>query len=101
MSQFFTPYRTDQDAGTDTALHETLTHATATAVQSTAIPAKRILVTTVQSIAIKFGSNPTAAATDYIMPANSKMFFNCKSGNKLSAFNLSAATNYLSILYIG
>lgn len=101
MSQFFTPYRTDQASGTDGVMHETLTHASSAAVQSAAVPAKRILITTIQPITVKFGSNPTAAATDYVMPANSQMIFNFKAGNKVSAYNLGAATNYLSILYIG
>lgn len=96
MSQYVTPYRIDEASGTDSSKHQTISTSN-TSVASNAIEARRILITTGPvTTFIKFGSAPTAAATDYVVPANSQMIFNFKSGNKVAVFT--ASQSYTSIV---
>ena len=92
MSQHFTPYTLDADA----AKFQTISTNNAS-VQSTAITARRILITTGgQTTFVEFGANPTASVVDFVIPANSQMFFNFKSGNKVAVFT--SSQSYTSIL---
>lgn len=92
MSQYFTPFALDDDS---TKFQTISTNNTS--VQSTTITARRILITTgTQPSFIEFGANPTASAVDFLVPANSQMTFNFKSGNKVAVFTTSQS--YTSIL---
>jgi hypothetical protein len=96
MSQYFTPFEINEAAGTDTAKYQTISTNNAS-VASTAIESRRILITTgTATTFINFGSTPTAAVTNYVVPANSQMIFNFKSGNKVAVFT--ATQSYTSIL---
>ena len=92
MSQYYTPYTLDADA----AKFQTISTSN-TSVQSTAITARRILITTgSQTTFVEFGANPTASVTDFVIPADSQMIFNFKSGNKVAVFT--SSQSYTSIL---
>lgn len=92
MSQYFTPFALDDDS----AKFQTIS-TNNSSVQSSAITARRILITTgTQPSYIEFGSNPTASVADFVVPANSQMIFNFKSGNKVAVFTTSQS--YTSIL---
>lgn len=96
MSQYFTPYKIDEASGTDSAKYQTISTSNSS-VASNAIVARRILVTTgPQTTFVAFGSAPTASAASYVIPANSQMIFNFKSGNKVAVFT--ASQSYTSIL---
>jgi len=93
MSQYFTIQTLD---GTDAVRFQTISTNNAS-VQSTAITARRILITTgTQPTYIEFGANPTASVADFVVPANSQMIFNFKSGNKVAVYT--ATQSYTSIL---
>jgi hypothetical protein len=93
MSQYFTIQTLD---GTDAVRFQTISTNNAS-VQSTAITARRILITTgTQPTYIEFGTNPTASVADFVVPANSQMIFNFKSGNKVAVYT--ATQSYTSIL---
>lgn len=92
MSQYFTPFLLDDDS----TKFQTISTNNAS-VQSAAITARRILVTTgSQTTFVEFGSNPTASVIDFVIPANSQMIFNFKSGNKVAVFT--SSQSYTSIL---
>lgn len=92
MSQYFTPFSLDDDS----AKFQTISTNNAS-VQSTAITARRILVTTgSQTTFVEFGANPTASVVDFVVPANTQMIFNFKSGNKVAVFT--SSQSYTSIL---
>lgn len=92
MSQYFTPYTLDSN----TAKYQTIS-TNGASVASTAITARRILITTgTQATYIDFGAAPTAALTTFVVPANSQMIFNFKSGNKVAVFTVTQS--YTSIL---
>ena len=92
MSQYFTPYSLSDDS----AKYQTIS-TNNTSVQSTAITARRIMITTgVQATYVDFGANPTASVAKYVIPANSQMIFNFKTGNKVAVFT--ATQSYTSIL---
>lgn len=93
MSQYFTIQTLD---GTDAVRFQTISTNNAS-VQSTAITARRILITTgTQPTYIEFGTNPSAGVADFVVPANSQMIFNFKSGNKVAVYT--ATQSYTSIL---
>ena len=92
MSQYFTPYTLDDN----TAKYQTIS-TNGSSVASSAISARRIMITTgTQATYVDFGSTPTAAVTTYVVPANSQMIFNFKSGNKVAVYT--ATQSYTSIL---
>jgi len=92
MSQYFTPYTLDDN----TAKYQTIS-TNGSSVASSAITARRILITTgTQATYVDFGSAPTAAVTTYVIPANSQMIFNFKSGNKVAVYTVTQS--YTSIL---
>jgi hypothetical protein len=73
---------------------------TAVASTSTAITANRILlVSSLQAHYIQFGANPvaTASTASFVIPANTTMMFNFKSGEKVSAVS-HTGTAYLTIV---
>lgn len=91
MSQYYTPYSLDDDS----AKFQTIS-TNGSSVQSTAITARRILITTgSQTTFVEFGANPTASAVDFVVPANSQMIFNFKTGNKVAVYT--ASQSYTSI----
>jgi hypothetical protein len=93
MSQYYTIQTLD---GVDTNKYQTIS-TNNSSVQSTAITARRILITTgSQTTYIEFGTNPTASVTKYVVPANTQMIFNFKIGNKVAVFT--ASQSYTSIL---
>ena len=93
MSQYYTIQTLD---GIDSVKFQTIS-TNGASVQSTAISSRRILVTTGPvTTFIEFGTNPTAGATDFVVPANSQMIFNFKSGNKVAVYT--ASQSYTSIL---
>ena len=93
MSQYYTIQTLD---GTDTPNFQTIS-TNNTSVQSTAITARRILITTgAQPTYVEFGTNPTASIADFVIPANNQMIFNFKSGNKVAVYT--ATQSYTSIL---
>lgn len=93
MSQYFTIQTLD---GTDAVKFQTISTNNAS-VQSAAITSRRILITTgTQPSYIEFGTNPTASVADFVVPANSQMIFNFKSGNKVAVYT--ASQSYTSIL---
>ena len=93
MSQYYTIQLLD---GTDATKYQTIS-TNNTSVVSSAITARRILITTgSQTTYIEFGTNPTASVADYVVPANSQMIFNFKSGNKVAVYT--ATQSYTSIL---
>jgi hypothetical protein len=88
MSQYLTPFSIDNN----TAQFQTIA-VSGTSAQSTAIAARRIVITTnTLAVFVKFGANPTATTSDYLVPANSVMYFNFKTGDKVAAIS-SAATS--------
>ena len=92
MTQYFTPQTLDDN----TAKYQTLSTNNAS-VQTTAITGRRIMITTgAQATYILFGTNPTAAVTTYVVPANSQMIFNFKTGNKVAVYT--ATQSYTSVL---
>jgi len=92
MSQYFTPYALNDDS----ANFQTIS-TNGSSVQSTAITARRILITTgSQTTFVEFGTNPTASVVDFVIPANSQMIFNFKTGNKVAVYT--ANQSYTSIL---
>lgn len=92
MSQYLTPFSIDNN----TANFQTIA-VSGTSAQSTAITARRILITTnTLAVFVKFGSNPTATTSDFLVPANTTMYFNFKTGDKVAV--ISSAATSISIL---
>ena len=92
MSQYFTPHSLTDDS----AKYQTIS-TNNTSVQSSAITGRRIMITTgIQATYIEFGTNPSAGVTKYVVPANSQMIFNFKTGNRVAVFT--ATQSYTSIL---
>lgn len=93
MSQYYTIQTLD---GVDTVKFQTIS-TNGASVQSTAVSSRRILITTgAATTFIEFGTNPTAGATDFVVPANSQMIFNFKPGNKVAIYTVTQS--YTSIL---
>lgn len=96
MSQYYTPFKIDEAPGTDTGQFQTISTSNAS-VASNAIVARRIMITTgAATTFIAFGSAPTASVSSFVVPANSSMIFNFKSGNKVAVFT--STQSYTSIL---
>lgn len=92
MSQYFTPYTLEDD----TAKFQTIS-TNGSSVASNAITARRILITTgTQATYVAFGTAPTASVSTFVVPANSQMIFNFKSGNKVAVYTVTQS--YTSIL---
>lgn len=92
MSQYFTPQNLDDDS----IRYQTISTNGASVV-STAVTARRILITTGPvTTFVEFGAAPTASVADFVIPANSQMIFNFKSGNKVAVYT--ATQSYTSIL---
>lgn len=103
MSQYFTPYKIDEAIATDTAKYQTIS-TNGSSVASSAIDARRILVTTGPvTTFVAFGTAPTASTSSFVIPANSQMIFNFKkeisgtsANNKVAVYT--ASQSYTSIL---
>lgn len=92
MSQYLTPF-----AITDNAANFQTISVSGTSAQSSAIAARRIVITTnTLAVFVKFGSNPTATTSDYLVPANSIMYFNFKTGDKVAV--ISSGNTSISIV---
>lgn len=92
MSQYLTPFSIIDN----TANFQTIS-VSGTSAQSTAITARRIVITTnTLAVFVKFGSNPTATTSDYLVPANTIMYFNFKTGDKVAV--ISSGNTSISIV---
>lgn len=92
MSQYLTPYSIDNN----TAQFQTVA-VSGTSAASAAITARRILITTgTLPVFVKFGTAPTATTSDFQIPANSVMYFNWKTGDKVAA--IASGATAISIL---
>ena len=92
MSQYLTPFSIDDNS----ANFQTVS-VSGTSAQSTAITARRIVITTnTIAVFVKFGTNPTATTADFLIPANTTMYFNFKTGDKVAV--ISSTTTSISIL---
>lgn len=89
MSQYLTPFSIDDNS----AKFQTLAVSGSSAA-STAITARRILITTgTLPVFVAFGAAPTATTSSFQIPANTIMAFNFKTGDKVAAI----ASNSTSI----
>lgn len=94
MSQYYTIQTIE---GTDTVKFQTLATSSTVSV-SNAFTSRRILITT-GNLAhyVQFGTAPgVTTANGFIVPANTTMIFNFKSGNKVAAAAVAASS--MSIL---
>jgi hypothetical protein len=96
MSQYYTI--TTITASTGTNKYVTVPLSAGTITTSTAITARRVLITNGASpVFLAFGSSPvTGVNVGFQIPANGEMIFNFKSGDKVAA--VSAAASAISIL---
>lgn len=93
MSQYYTIQTLD---GNDSVKYQTISTNNSVST-STAITARRILITTGSvPTYIEFGTAPNAGVTKFVVPANNQMIFNFKSGNKVAVFT--TAQSYTSIV---
>lgn len=92
MSQYLTPFSIDDNS----AKFQTLS-VTSSSGASSAITARRILITTnTIPVFVAFGSAPTATTSSFLVPANTVMAFNFKTGDKVAA--IAASNTSISIL---
>ena len=99
MTQYYTPFRIDEaSTSTNTAKCQTLGLTANTTATSTAISARRVLITNGASPAfIAFGSAPIVVINGgFQLPANAAMIFNFKSGDKIAA--IAGAGSAISIV---
>ena len=97
MSQYYTITTITTGTTTGTNKYQTVALTANTVSTSTAVTARRILITTGASTTfVVFGANPVASTTGFQIPANSEMIFNFRSGDKVSA--ISASSGAISIL---
>jgi hypothetical protein len=94
MSQYYTIHTID---GADSAKYQTL-QTTTTSTVSSAIAARRILITTGNvAQSVQFGTAPGVTNSNgFVIPSNTSMIFNFKSGNKVAV--ISTAASQMSIL---
>jgi hypothetical protein len=95
MSQYYT-IATFETTGT--TKYQTLALTTGQVSTSTAITARRILITNGTAAAyVAFGTNPVTSTTaGFLIPANNSMIFNFRSGDKVAA--VAGAGSGISIL---
>lgn len=92
MSQYLTPFSISDNS----ANFQTIA-VSGTSAQSAAITARRIVITTnTLAVFVKFGTNPTATTSDYLVPANTTMYFNFKTGDKVAV--ISSGNTSISIV---
>ena len=99
MSQYYTPFNiNDSSTTTNSAYYQNVSLTGSTVSTSTAITARRILITNgAAPTFVAFGPAPVVSATSgFQLPANSAMIFNFESGNKVAA--ISGSNNLISIL---
>lgn len=89
MSQYYTIQTID---GVDTVKFQTIA-TSSTAVVSNAFTSRRILITTGNlAHSIQFGTAPGVTnANGFVIPANTSMIFNFKSGNKVAVATTAAS----------
>lgn len=88
MSQYYTPFRIDEDStSTNTAKCQTVALTANVTATSAVITGRRILITNGASPAfLAFGAAPTVVVNGgFQLPANADMIFNFKSGDKVAA----------------
>ena len=99
MSQYFTPFRIDEEStSTNTSKFQNLNLTAYTVSTSTTITSRRICISTgLYPTFVAFGTDPSVStSTGFTVPAHSYMVFNFKSGDKVAA--ISPLNNVLSIL---
>ena len=99
MSQYYTPFRINDDSTTtNAAYYQNVVLAANTVNTSTVVSARRIMITTgLAPVFVAFGPAPVVTATGgFKIPASSAMIFNFESGNKVAA--ISASASVISIL---
>ena len=89
MSQYYTIQTID---GADTVKFQTL-QTTTTATISNAFAGRRILITTGNvAHSVQFGLAPSVTTSNgFVIPANTQMIFNFRSGNKVAAAAVAAS----------
>jgi hypothetical protein len=89
MSQYYTIQTID---GADTIKFQTIA-TSSTASVSSAFASRRILITTGNvAHSVQFGSAPgVTTANGFVIPANTSMIFNFKSGNKVAVAAIAAS----------
>lgn len=97
MSQYYT-ITTISTATTGTNKYQTIALSTGVVSTSTAITARRILITNGTAAAyVAFGTNPVTSTTaGFLIPANNSMIFNFRSGDKVAV--VAGASSGISIL---
>lgn len=99
MSQYYTPFRINDDSTTtNSTYYQNVVLSAGTVSTSTTVNARRILITTgVAPVFVAFGPAPVVTSTTgFQIPASSAMIFNFESGNKVAA--VSASASVISIL---
>ena len=99
MSQYFSPFRIDEDStATNTVKYQTLTLTSGAVSTSTAVTARRIAITNGATPAfVAFGATPVVSTTTgFMIPANAYMTFNFKSGDKVAI--VASANSSVSII---
>jgi hypothetical protein len=98
MSQYYTITTITTGTNTGTNKYQTMALTANTVSTSTAVTARRILITNgATPTFVAFGATPTASVTTgFQLPANSEMIFNFRSGDRVAA--ISASNNTVSIL---
>lgn len=89
MSQYYTIQTID---GADTIKFQTIA-TSSTASVSSAFASRRVLITTGNvAHSVQFGSAPgVTTANGFVIPANTQMVFNFKSGNKVAVAAIAAS----------
>ena len=95
MSQYYTITTLET---TGTTKYQTIPLSTGVVSTSTAITARRILITNGTAAAyVAFGTNPVTSTTaGFLIPANNSMIFNFRSGDKVAV--VAGAGSGISIL---
>lgn len=91
MDKKITLYHTDGSARFQTLATTTVSS------QSAAVSASRILLVSATDHYVEFGSNPTADATGFVIPANAPMQWNFVGGQKVAA-RTHSGSGHLSIV---
>jgi len=98
MSQYYTITTITTGTNTGTNKYQTMALAANAVSTSTAVTARRILITNgTTPTFVAFGATPAVSTTTgFQLPGNSEMIFNFRSGDKIAA--ISASNSTISIL---
>lgn len=83
MDKKISLYQLDANGATSTAKFQTVA-SSGTSAQSTAVTAVRVLIVSATAHFVRFGTNPTAVNTDFVLPANTPMQFSFVPGDKVA-----------------